>query len=175
LQEAEGVFRQCLILDPGFWDAGKDLARLLMERSRQEEADRLLSGFFEYLRGDPEEWMAKWNLNYAAKEVGRIYQDRHLPEQAKQYYLRAYGIGEYDQYLADDLAAVLEALGEYKEAVAVLKELKAWLTGREYQEFYLKRTEESLTRITEKLRSQQPSQGKPDSQVKEPGKPPSFR
>jgi tetratricopeptide (TPR) repeat protein len=173
LKDAEGVFLECLRLDPGFWAAGHDFAYLLIDSSRQAEADRLLADFFEILRGDPDSFMANRSLIQAAQEIGEIYSSHKQYEKARQYYLRAYGKGEYDESLASALASTLEKLGEAKEALVVLQELKTWLTGRKYYESSLALVEKNLQRVSEILNSQAQSQEKTDAAAEVPAKPPS--
>lgn len=174
LQDAEMTYRDCLRLDPGLWTAGEELAQILLEGARQEDADLLLAGFFKVLRGNGEGIMAGSDLNRAALEIGRVYQGRGQYERAKQYYLRAYDQEDVDLYLYLNLAKTFEALGEYKEAIAILQKLKAWRIRRAYPESYSKEAEKDLARVTEKVNALEKSKATTVSPSPKLDKPPSF-
>lgn len=146
-QEAEDLLHECLRLDPAFWEAGKTLAKLWMAAGRREEADALLAKFFESKKGAEGHWHYSHNLSKASYDVGGVYEEFKDDQQAKAYYLKAYGQGELDQFLYQRLADVHERLGEPDEALKVLEPLKAWMQQQPGYEDQVKRLEDRIARL----------------------------
>lgn len=147
-RDAELTYQECLRLDPGFWLAGQGLAGLWLVGAGDEEADRLLTDFFEVLRGDPEHWMAAANLTRAAREIGDVYRNHRRDDRARGFYERAFRRGgELDPFLARDLAEVLERLGEAEEALSVFLQLRDWLAGWSGYQHDLQQVEGEIRRL----------------------------
>ncbi|HEX6862305.1 MAG TPA: tetratricopeptide repeat protein [Thermoanaerobaculia bacterium] len=129
--EAEAAYQECLRLDPGYWDAARELARLWLEQGRDAEADRLLGPFA-----------------HAAPEVGDVYREGGRLAMARRYYEAGYREGSFDLHLALHLAEVLEKLGDTAAALSVLQKTREWLAGLAHHDFYRKKVEEDIRRLS---------------------------
>lgn len=147
LREAEETLRECLRLDPAFWEAGKTLAVLWLRDNRTAEADALLTKFFALKKGVADQWDSGHKLSGASLDIGSVYADHHDYGKARAYYLKAYDKGYVNPFLYERLAAAHEKLREYRKAVNVLEKLKTWMQHQKGYEDQLKRLEGDIIRL----------------------------
>lgn len=123
LQESEVALRECLKLDPWFWEAGQTLVRLLFKTQRKTEADTLLAKFFELKKSKKQGGSFYDNLSGASYDIGSVYEEQGDHRTAKNYYLKAYESEVMHDLLYRHLAIVCEKLGEYNQAQQALEKL----------------------------------------------------
>ncbi len=156
LQEAEALYQQLLGAEPAFWPPARGLAGLWLKTGHDEEADLLLSYFFEILLreedlSDPEEL-----IHHATWQIAHVYEMAKRHDRVRDYYRRGLRIGPFSPFLATSLVGALERLGEYDEALSVLEDLTAWLAANDGGGL----TEESVDWDIRRLKAKQ--EGRPE-------------
>ncbi|MCZ6596795.1 MAG: tetratricopeptide repeat protein [Planctomycetota bacterium] len=127
-EEAVATLEACLEIDLAFWGATRYLAVLHHRAGRGAERDALLGSAFDILARRGRGGVSDYRVSRAAYEVGGIYKELQLWEQAKQFYERGFRkSASYLEYLHRNYAKVLEELGEHATAADALREVHAQL------------------------------------------------
>jgi tetratricopeptide (TPR) repeat protein len=151
LAAAEVTLIKCIDLDSSFEFSLSALGRLLYEQGRGNEADKFLPYGYDALADRDR---TKYFGFMVAKFLGDFYRRQGLHEKAKAYYLKGYSPDKMNnQYLYLYLAKSHEALGEYEDAIRVLKQILEWWQAQSNPSIWqrdIDRTKEDLTRLKEK-------------------------
>ena len=108
LDQAEGLYNQCLDRDPNHRDCYRGLAVLLLDEQRNDEAKRLLQG-----------WATRNPMSAAPKvELARISEELGDRNMAKSSLLEALAINPYDPQALAALGRIHEETGDKTQALA---------------------------------------------------------